>query len=60
VSAAGRDEYRQLVVVAAPAFLGELRKHVPAHFAERIVLEILKDMLGAGTDKLARLLSQEL
>jgi protein required for attachment to host cells len=58
--AAGRDAFRDLVIVAAPAFLGEIRKHVPPHLAERIILEIPKDVIDATADKLTALLNQEL
>ena len=59
-AAAGHDAFSNLVIVAAPAFLGEIRKHVPAHLADRITLEIPKDMVNATTDKLTALLGQEL
>lgn len=59
-AAAGRGAYDRLVIVAAPAFLGELRKHVSPHLAARIVLEIPKDMVGTATKKIAALLNDKL
>lgn len=58
--AAGRDEFGKLAIFAAPAFLGEIRKHVPSHLTERIILEVPKDVVGLGQGKLTTLLRKEL
>lgn len=36
-------EFRQLILVAAPAYLGELRKHLAAETTKLVSLELAKD-----------------
>lgn len=59
---AGADEglYDRLIFVAAPAFLGIIRKCVDRHLDERIILEIPKDIGGQDVAKLSALLDREL
>lgn len=59
-AAAEQDAHRRLIIIAAPAFLGELRKHVRPRLAEKIVLEIPKDMINSAMDKITALLGNNL
>jgi len=59
-AAAERGAYRRLIIVAAPAFLGIVRKHVQPHLAKRIVAEIPKDIVGSAVDQVQTLLNREL
>jgi protein required for attachment to host cells len=42
--------YTQLIIVAAPAFLGELRNHLSKSVLEMVVLEIDKDLSQLQSD----------
>jgi protein required for attachment to host cells len=59
-AAAEQGTYRRLILVAAPAFLGILRKYVDRGLADQIVLEIPKDMVGRTVDQLQTLLNRKL
>jgi len=58
--AAEQRKYSHLVIIAAPAFLGIVRKTVQPHLADRIALEIPKDIVGSPVDQLQTLLDREL
>ncbi len=61
LAAAGdKNKYRRMILVAAPGFLGVIRKHLHPHLAERIALEIPKDMVGRSVDQLQALLLRKL
>jgi protein required for attachment to host cells len=58
-TAAGQGKYRHLILVAAPAFLGVIRKYIDRPLADRVVLEIPKDMAGGTVDQLQVLLDRK-
>lgn len=47
-----RKEFDRLVLIAAPAFLGMLRKTISPHVAEIIIDEIPKDMIGQDAERI--------
>jgi protein required for attachment to host cells len=47
-----RKEFDRLVLIAAPAFLGMLRKTVSPNIAEVIIDEIPKDMIGHDVERI--------
>jgi protein required for attachment to host cells len=55
---AGR--YAGLVLVAEPRMLGELRSTLPKHVAERVTMEVHKDLAGLDLAQLAERLEPEL
>jgi protein required for attachment to host cells len=59
-AAAEQGKYRHLILVAAPAFLGVIRKYVDRPLADRVVQEIPKDMVGGTVDQLQALLNRKL
>jgi len=54
--AAGQSQ-ADIVLIAAPRALGEMRKHIPRRLAGRIVAEIPKDMVHRETDDIAKVIS---
>jgi protein required for attachment to host cells len=53
--AAGQSQ-ADIVLIAAPRALGEMRKHIPARLSERIVAEIPKDMVRRETDDIVEVI----
>ena len=53
-----QNELGDLVVVAAPRTLGQLRKHFNKQVEDKIVGEIGKVMTGYSTDRIAAMLSE--
>ncbi len=47
-----RNEFEQLVLLAAPAVLGVIRKTVAGNLAKAIIKEIPKDVIGQDLDKI--------
>lgn len=50
------DRYTQLIIVAAPAMLGELRAHLNAPTASRVAAEFSKELAGQGPEAIAKLI----
>ena len=50
------DRYTQLVIVAAPAMLGELRAHLDAPTASRVTAEYSKELAGQDPEAVAKLI----
>lgn len=50
-------DYEQLVIVADPKTLGELRKHYHVELERRLVGEIAKDLTGQPVDQIERTLA---
>ncbi|WP_294392422.1 host attachment family protein [uncultured Sphingomonas sp.] len=51
-SAALAGEFQNLIVVASPKTLGELRKHYGKHVQDKITAEIAKDLTGHPVDRI--------
>ena len=51
-----RNEFRELIVVAPPRALGELRKHFHKVVESRIIGEIAKDFANRPTDEIEQLI----
>ncbi len=51
-------EYAQLVIVASPAVLGEMRKHYHKALKDRLIGEIAKDLTGHPVGDIERAVSQ--
>jgi protein required for attachment to host cells len=47
-----KGEFNQLVLLAAPAVLGDIRKAVAGNLAKAIIKEISKDVIGQDLDKI--------
>ena len=47
-----KGDFDQLVLLAAPAVLGIIRKTLPADLVNSVVKEIPKDVIGQGVDKI--------
>jgi protein required for attachment to host cells len=47
-----KGDFDQLVLLAAPAVLGVLRKTLPTDLVKSVVKEIPKDVIGQGVDKI--------
>jgi protein required for attachment to host cells len=47
-----RGDFDQLVVLAAPAVLGVIRKSLTSRLTRAVVKEIPKDVIGQSTDKI--------
>jgi len=47
-----KGDFDQLVLVAAPAVLGVIRKTLPLDLANTVVMQIPKDVIGQGVDKI--------
>lgn len=47
-----KNDFDQLVVLAAPAVLGIIRKGLPSGLARAVAKEIPKDVVGQATDKI--------
>lgn len=56
----GLSQQAQLVLVASPHTLGDLRAHLPADVASRVVLELAKDLTGSTPTELAEQLGDGL
>ncbi len=52
------NDYEQLIVVAPPAVLGEMRKHYHKAVESRLVGEIAKDLTGHPRPDIERAISQ--
>jgi protein required for attachment to host cells len=52
-----RNEYDQLIVVAPPRTLGELRKHYHKEVEKRLAGEIAKDLTGHPVDEIERIIT---
>jgi protein required for attachment to host cells len=48
---------RQLIVIADPRSLGELRRHFHSALTERLLAEIDKDLTGQSTDEIQAILA---
>lgn len=57
-AATAQKKFRSLILIVAPAFLGEIRKHIPQQLGERIVREIPKDLVGNTADQIQALLNR--
>ena len=53
-----RNEFSQLVVVAPPKTLGELRKHYHKEVSSRLLGEISKDLSNRPTDEIEKILAE--
>jgi protein required for attachment to host cells len=51
-----RNEYDQLIVVAPPRTLGELRKHYHKEVEKRLAAEIAKDLTGHPVSEIEKIL----
>jgi len=58
IAAKHRNEFSQLILIAAPRFLGTLRKSLAASQATLTYLSINKDVVGQDTDVIEKLLSE--
>lgn len=47
-----KGDFDQLVLLAAPAVLGVIRKTLPTDLVKSVVKEIPKDVIGQGVDKI--------
>jgi protein required for attachment to host cells len=47
-----QGEFKRLVLLAAPAVLGVIRKTVTGNLAETVIREIPKDVIGQSVDKI--------
>lgn len=47
-----KGDFDQLVVLAAPAVLGVIRKHLSGGLEKTVLKEIPKDVIGQGVDKI--------
>ena len=47
-----RGEFKRLVLLAAPAVLGVIRKTVAGNLADTVIREIPKDVIGQSVDKI--------
>jgi protein required for attachment to host cells len=47
-----RGDFDQLVILAAPAVLGVVRKTLPADLEKIVVKEVPKDLIGRGVDEI--------
>jgi protein required for attachment to host cells len=54
-----RNEFENLIIVAPPKTLGELRKHYHKEVERRLVGEIAKDLTGHPVDQIERILQSE-
>lgn len=52
-----RNEFSQLIVVAPPRALGELRKHYHKEVESRLIGEIAKDYANRPTDEIEKLIA---
>ena len=52
-----RNEFTELIVVAPPRALGELRKHFHKEVEARIIGEIAKDLANRPTDEIEQLIA---
>lgn len=52
-----RNEFSQLIVVAPPKALGELRKHYHKEVEARLIGEIAKDFANRPTDEIEKLIA---
>ena len=59
-SARTKDQYHELVVVAAPEFLGQLRKSMSPSTARMITQELAKDVAHLKTTEIAKHLPPEI
>ena len=48
----GRGSFQRLVLIAAPAFLGILRKQMPDPLAQIVIEEIPKDVIGQDAEQI--------
>lgn len=51
-----RNDYAELVVVAPPRTLGEMRKHYHKEVSKRLIGELAKDLTGHPVDEIEKLL----
>jgi protein required for attachment to host cells len=51
-------DYEQLIVVASPRTLGELRKHYHGEVKKRVIHELAKDLSGHPVDQIEKILAQ--
>lgn len=54
-----RNEFDDLVIVAAPKILGEMRKHYHKEVSARIRAEVPKDLTGHTPDRIEAILSEK-
>ncbi len=47
-----KGNFDQLILLAAPAVLGVIRKTLPADLVKAVIKEIPKDVIGQGIDKI--------
>lgn len=53
-----RNEFEELLIVAPPKTLGELRKHYHKEVEQRLVGEIAKDLTGHPVPEIERIISE--
>jgi protein required for attachment to host cells len=58
-SAHRRHDFDELVIMAAPAVLGVIRKTMTAALSKAVVRELPKDVIGQGLDKIEAQLQRE-
>lgn len=54
-----RNEYDELIIVAAPKVLGEMRKHYHKELSARLKAEIAKDLTGHPPDQIETILTEK-
>jgi protein required for attachment to host cells len=54
---AAEDQPRALILVAPPAFLAEMRHHLPAHLKSKVTAEIAKDLTHLSISEIEKNLS---
>ena len=54
-----RNDYEQLVIVAPPKTLGELRKHYHKEVEKRLVAEVPKDLTNLPIEEIERILKAQ-
>jgi protein required for attachment to host cells len=54
-----RNEYEQLIIVAPPRTLGELRKHYHKEVEKRLAAEVAKDLTGHPVNEIEKILQAE-
>jgi protein required for attachment to host cells len=52
---AHRGEFKELIIVAAPAVLGEMRKELHKEVSDRVIAEIAKDYTNHPVDQIGKL-----
>jgi protein required for attachment to host cells len=53
-----KSEFDQLVLLAAPAVLGVVRKTLPGELQKTVIREIPKDVIGQGVDSIEQQLQR--